>query len=222
MHEIGVGEGILAANDAAAQHNREHFSAHGVYVVNLMSGPGAGKTTLLERTIDALSSQHRIGVIEGDVQTSADADRIKQHDVPVIQINTGHACHLDARQIARGLHTFDLDDLDMLIIENVGNLVCPAEFDLGEHDKVMLLSVTEGHDKPQKYPVMFHEARALLLTKTDLLPHVDFDIDLAERNARSLNIDLELFRLSSTTGEGFDNWCAWLSSRIARVKSIHA
>ena len=218
MHEIAIKADVLADNEHAAHHNREHFAHHGVYVLNLMSAPGAGKTTLLERTVDALKDRHRIGVIEGDIETSVDADRIARHGVRAVQINTGHACHLDARMIHRNLDAFDLDALDLLIIENVGNLVCPAEFDLGEHDKVMLLSVTEGDDKPQKYPVMFHVARALVVTKIDLLPHVDFDVDRAVRDARRLNLDLEVFRLSARTGEGLDAFAAWLERRIARVK----
>jgi hydrogenase nickel incorporation protein HypB len=218
MHEINVGAGLLASNDALAQHNRQHFIEHQVYVLNLMSGPGAGKTSVLEHTVDTLAKEYRIAVIEGDVQTRADADRIEKHGVPAVQINTGSACHLDAKQIRHNLSSFDLDQLDMLLIENVGNLVCPAEFDLGEHDKVMLLSVTEGDDKPQKYPVMFHAARALLLNKVDLLPYVDFDIDRAERNARALNLDLEIFRVSARTKEGLDGWYDWLRARIERAK----
>jgi len=221
MHEIALGSDILAANNTLAQHNRQHFVEHGVYVLNLMSAPGAGKTTLLERTVDALAGRHRIAVIEGDVQTREDADRIAAHGIPAIQINTGGACHLDARQVHDHLRHFSLDELDLLVIENVGNLVCPAEFDLGEHDRVMLLSVTEGDDKPAKYPVMFHVARALLLNKIDLLPHVDFDLERAERGARALNLDLEIFRLSARTGEGFESWLAWLDSRVARVKAQH-
>jgi len=219
MHEVGLQANILASNDAAAQHNREHFLDHGVYVMNLMSAPGAGKTTLLERTVDALKARYQLAIIEGDVQTSVDADRIARHGVPAIQINTGGACHLDARQIQKQLGALDLDALDLLIIENVGNLVCPAEFDLGEHDKVMLLSVTEGHDKPRKYPVMFHVARAMVLNKIDLLPHLDFDVELAERDARALNLDLEVLRVSCRSGEGLEVWYAWIEDRIKRVKA---
>lgn len=219
MHEIAVAKDLLADNDAAARHNREHFIEHGVYVVNLMSAPGAGKTTLLERTLERLGSKYRIGVIEGDVATSADAERIQRHGVPAIQINTGGECHLDARQIHKELSALQLHELDLLVIENVGNLVCPAEFDLGEHDKVMVLSTTEGHDKPRKYPVMFHRARALLLNKTDLLPFVDFDVRQAERDARALNLDLEIFHVSAKTGEGIEAWTGWLEERIARVKA---
>jgi len=219
MHEISIESDLLARNEDVAHHNREHFLDHGLYVVNVMSGPGAGKTTLLERTVDALKERHRLAVIDGDLQTSHDADRIARHGVKALQINTGGACHLDARMIHSRLTELDLDTLDVLIIENVGNLVCPAEFDLGEHDKVMLLSVTEGDDKPKKYPVMFHAARAMLVTKIDLLPHVDFDLAKAGRDARGFNLDLEILPLSAKTGEGFDAWIGWLESRIAKVRA---
>jgi hydrogenase nickel incorporation protein HypB len=218
MHEIAVDAGLLASNEALAMSNRELFVGHRVYVVNLMSAPGAGKTTLLERTVEALAGRHRMAVIEGDVQTTEDADRIARHGVPALQINTGGACHLDAGMVHRELARLDLHQVEVLIIENVGNLVCPAEFDLGEHDKVMLLSVTEGDDKPRKYPVMFHRARALLLTKMDLLPHVDFDQERAIASARALNLDLEILPLSARTGDGMDRWCSWLESRIQRVR----
>ncbi len=218
MHDISVEADLLASNQATAQENRERFIDASVYVVNLMSAPGAGKTTLLERTVEALKDRYRIGVIEGDVQTQQDADRIARHGVTAVQINTGGACHLDARQIARRMSSFDLAALDLLVIENVGNLVCPAEFDLGEHDKIMVLSVTEGDDKPSKYPVMFHAARALLLNKIDLLEHVDFDVGRAVRDARSLNLDLEVFEVSARARTGLDAWLAWLEGRIARVR----
>ncbi|HEY3355844.1 MAG TPA: hydrogenase nickel incorporation protein HypB [Polyangia bacterium] len=218
MHEIAVKADVLSDNEHAAHHNREHFVAHGVYVVNLMSAPGAGKTTLLERTVDLLKPRFRVGVIEGDIETRRDADRIARHGVPTVQINTGHACHLDARMIHRNLDAFHLDELDLLFIENVGNLVCPAEFDLGEHDKVMVLSVTEGDDKPAKYPVMFHVARAMLVNKIDLLPHVDFDLERAVKDARGLNLDLEVFPLSARTGDGLTAWTDWLAARVAKVK----
>ncbi|MCK5800149.1 MAG: hydrogenase nickel incorporation protein HypB [Deltaproteobacteria bacterium] len=218
MHEIHVGNDLLQENDLAAQDNRQFFIDRGVYVLNLMSGPGAGKTSLLERTVAALKDKYRIAVIEGDVQTNEDADRIARHGVPAIQINTGSACHLDARMVKKRLDSFDFEALDLLIIENVGNLVCPAEFDLGEHDKVMVLSVTEGHDKPKKYPLMFHVVKAMLINKIDLLPYVDFDMARAESDARSLNLDLDIFHLSARTGEGLDAWFAWLDDRIARVK----
>ena len=220
MHDIAVKEDILASLEEAAAHNREHFRDHRLYVANLMSGPGAGKTALLERTIDALAGRYRIGVVEGDVQGSEDAVRIARHGVPVVQINTGGACHLDARLLHRHLGALDLDALDVLLVENVGNLVCPAEFDLGEHDKIMVLSVTEGADKPSKYPVMFHVSRVLLLNKVDLLPHVDFDLPRAERDARALNLDLEVFRVSARTGEGLEAWFRWLDARIQRTQAL--
>jgi hydrogenase nickel incorporation protein HypB len=219
MHKIAIENEILADNAALANHNRDHFRAHGVYVLNLMSAPGAGKTSLLERTLAALAPRHRVGVIEGDVYGREDADRIARHGVPVVQVNTGGSCHLDARLVHEELGHFDLDALDVLVVENVGNLVCPAEFDLGETDKVMVLSVTEGDDKPTKYPVMFHVARVLLLNKIDLLPHVSFDVARASRDARALNLDLEIFPVSAKTGEGLEAWIAWLEARIARARS---
>jgi len=218
MHDIAVDADILASYAAAARHNREHFREHRVYVLNLMSAPGSGKTTLLEKTIEALKSRRRLAVIEGDVQGSEDAERIARHGVPVVQINTGGACHLDARLVYRHLPSFDLHALDALIVENVGNLVCPAEFDLGEHDKAMLLGVTEGDDKPRKYPLMFHVARAMVLNKIDLLPHTTFDVRRAERDARALNPDLPVFPLSARTGEGLDAWVRWLDGRIETVR----
>jgi len=217
MHEIAVGSNLLADNDAAAAHNREHFREHGVYVINLMSAPGAGKTTVLEKTVAALAGELRMAVIEGDVQGDEDAERLRQHGVEAIQINTGGACHLDARQISEHIHRLDLDAVDLLVIENVGNLVCPAEFDLGEHDKVMLLSVTEGDDKPRKYPVMFHQARVMLVNKVDLIEHTDFDMERASRDARGFNGDLEVFPVSARTGEGLEAWYTWLRIRIAAL-----
>jgi hydrogenase nickel incorporation protein HypB len=218
MHDIAIHSNILADNESLANVNREVFTSHGVYVVNLMSAPGSGKTSILEKTIQAIGDKFRIGVIEGDVQGHQDAERIERLQIPVIQINTGGACHLDAKQIQENLRAFNLHDLDLLIIENVGNLVCPAEFDLGEHDKVMVLSITEGHDKPRKYPVMFHTARAMLLNKIDLLPHTDFDVQKATHDARALHLDLEIFQISARTGEGISQWVDWLTGRIQKTK----
>ena len=215
MHEVHVGQNLLAENDHAAAHNRQHFIEHGVYVLNLMSAPGAGKTTLLERTVAALKDKYKLAVIEGDVQTDEDAKRIERHGVPAVQINTGSACHLDARMIEKQLAGFDLDALDLLIIENVGNLVCPAEFDLGEHHRVMLLSTPEGHDKPGKYPLMFRSSDLMVVNKIDLLPHLDFDADEAERVARGLNPSLEVLRVSCRSGDGLEGWFDWLRSRVA-------
>ena len=220
MHEIDVNANVLGANQTLALENRELFSGRGIYVFNLMSGPGAGKTTLLERTIVALKERFSFAVIEGDVQSDHDARKIGALGIPVVQINTGGACHLDARQVHNHLGSFDLDRVDCLVIENVGNLVCPAEFDLGEQDKVMLLSVTEGHDKPAKYPVMFHVAKLVLVTKTDLLAYVDFDLPQATRSIEALNLDAPVMPLSAKTGEGFNRWTDWLAGRIERVNSM--
>jgi hydrogenase nickel incorporation protein HypB len=215
---VPVERNVLQDNTRDAQANRERFARAGVYVLNLMSGPGAGKTTLLERTVDALNSRMRLAVIAGDLATRRDADRIGRHGVPVVQINTGGACHIEAHQIARAADQFELSEFELLIIENVGNLVCPAEFDLGEHDKVMILSCTEGHDKPAKYPLMFREARAMLLNKVDLLPHTNFDVDAAIADAKALNPGIEVIKVSAITGEGLDAWFDWLESRIKAVR----
>jgi hydrogenase nickel incorporation protein HypB len=218
MTEVAIQRDVLSDNDAAAAANRARFQAAGTYVLNLMSGPGAGKTTLLERTAEALRGKVRLGVIVGDIQTRRDADRIGRHGVPVHQVNTGGGCHLDARMLTAALDVMDPADFDVLIVENVGNLVCPAEFDLGETDKAMILSVTEGADKPAKYPLMFHESRLMILGKVDLLPYVDFDPDAAVADARALNPGLAVLRLSSKTGEGLDAWTHWLLQRRRRVR----
>jgi len=218
MSEVAIQRDVLSDNDAAAAANRARFRAAGTYVLNLMSGPGSGKTTLLERTAERLRGRVRLGVIVGDIQTRRDADRIGQHGVPVHQVNTGGGCHLDARMVAAALDVMDPADFDVLIVENVGNLVCPAEFDLGEHDKAMILSVTEGADKPAKYPLMFHESRLMILGKVDLLPYVDFDPDAAVADARALNPALAVLRLSSKTGEGLDAWADWLLQRMRQFR----
>jgi len=217
MTEVSIQRDVLSDNDRVAAENRARFRAAGTYVLNLMSGPGAGKTTLLERTAERLRDRVRLGVIVGDIQTSRDADRIGRHGVPVHQVNTGGGCHLDARMLAAALDVMDPAAFDVLIVENVGNLVCPAEFDLGENDKAMILSVTEGADKPAKYPLMFCESRLMILGKVDLLPYVDFDPEAAVADARSLNAGLELIRLSSKTGEGLDTWADWLVGRWRAV-----
>jgi len=215
---VSVGRDVLQDNARDAQANRERFARAGVYVLNLMSGPGAGKTTLLERTVGALNPRVRLAVIAGDLETRRDADRIGSHGVPVVQINTGGACHIEAHQIAKAAEQFELSEFELLIIENVGNLVCPAEFDLGEHDKVMMLSCAEGHDKPAKYPLMFREARVMLLSKMDLLPHTNFDVDAAIADARALNPGIEVIKVSAFTGEGLDAWFDWLESRIQAAR----
>jgi len=201
---------ILEANDRIAAENRKRFQDAGVYVVNLMGAPGAGKTTLLERTIRALKPLMKIGVIEGDIVGSDDAERIGALDVPVVQINTGGACHLDANMINEVLDELPLRELDMLIIENVGNLVCPAEFRVGEDIKMMVLSVAEGHDKPLKYPLMFRESSALVLNKIDLLPYMNTDMNKVRNDSLALNPNLSIFEVSCTTGAGIDAWATWL------------
>jgi hydrogenase nickel incorporation protein HypB len=216
--EVSIEQAILADNACAAQENRDRFARARVHVVNLMSGAGAGKTSLLERTIDTLKERLRIAVIAADLETRRDADRIARHEVPVVQINTKGACHVEAHQIARVASDFDLERLDLILIENVGNLVCPAEFELGETDKIMILSTTEGHDKPAKYPLMFKESRALVLNKIDLLPFTNFDLNAAIADARVLNPALEVFPLSVRSGEGLVVFTDWLEARVASTK----
>jgi hydrogenase nickel incorporation protein HypB len=212
--KVSVVKNVLDANDRIAAENRELFDKNKVYVINLMSSPGAGKTSLVERTILALRNKYRIGVIEGDIQDTYDADRIAKLDIPVVQINTGGACHIDGNMIREALPTFDLAKIDLLICENVGNLVCPAEFKIGENMKIMLLSTPEGADKPAKYPLMFQESAALLINKIDLMPYVDFDLAKAKRDALSLHKDLKIFEVSCKTGVGLDGWIKWLTDRI--------
>lgn len=203
---------ILEANDRIAEENRKQFQDAGVYVVNLMGAPGAGKTTLLERTIRALKPRLKVGVIEGDIVGTDDAERIGALDVPVVQINTGGACHLDANMISEVLPELPLKELDMLIIENVGNLVCPAEFKVGENIKMMVLSIAEGHDKPLKYPLMFQESSALVLNKIDLLPYMNTDMNKVRNDSLALNPKLKIFEVSCTTGAGIDAWSQWLGA----------
>ena len=211
--EVKVVKRILEANEVIAQENARLFAEHGIYVLNLMGSPGTGKTSLLERTLEALRGRWRIGVIEGDIATSRDAERIAQHGVPTVQINTGGACHLDGNMIRGALGEMDFDGIDLLIVENVGNLVCPAEFRIGEDDKAMILSVTEGEDKPLKYPLMFQVSSALLLNKIDLLPYVDFDVERFRENALKVNPRLEIMEISCKTGEGIERWIGWLEER---------
>lgn len=202
---------LLAVNDHAAAHNRAHLDMHGVLAINLMSSPGAGKTSLLEATIRRLREQYRIVVVEGDLATENDARRIRAQGVPAIQITTGNACHLDASMIHRALHDIPLAELDLLFIENVGNLVCPASFDLGQHRNVVLLSVPEGDDKPEKYPVMFRAAELVLITKSDLLEHIpEFDSKRARESLQSIASAVPVIELSSRRGAGMDAWIDWL------------
>ena len=214
--KISLVKNILEVNDRIAQENRSLFDEKALTVVNLMSSPGAGKTSLLEKTIDALKDEIRIGVIEGDVQSSHDAERIAEKDIPVVQINTGGACHLDGNMIRETFKEFDFDHLDLLVVENVGNLVCPAEFKVGEDFKAMILSVPEGDDKPAKYPLMFHESTVLLINKIDLLPYLDVSIDNIKKEALKVNPDLTLFDVSCKTGEGLEAWYAWLKEKIKK------
>ena len=205
---------ILDANDRQAESNRKHFDEHGVYAINLMSSPGAGKTSLIEKTIELLKDKVRIGVIEGDLETNNDAERIKKKGAPAYQITTGQACHLDAFMVHEGIHHLPLEELDLVFIENVGNLVCPASYDVGAHTNVVLLSVTEGEDKPEKYPVMFKDAELMVLTKIDLLPYLDFDVNKAVESARKVNPNIKVIKLSAKTGEGFEEWIEFLLSRV--------
>ena len=216
--EVKVVKRILEANEVIAQENARLFAEHGIYVLNLMGSPGTGKTSLLERTLEALRGRWRIGVIEGDIATSRDAERIAQHGVPTVQINTGGACHLDGNMIRGALGEMDFDGIDLLIVENVGNLVCPAEFRIGEDDKAMILSVTEGEDKPLKYPLMFQVSSALLLNKIDLLPYVDFDVERLRENALKVNPRLEIMEISCKTGKGIERWIGWLEERAKRKR----
>jgi len=212
--KISVVKNILAANDRIAQENRAIFDEKNLLVFNLMSSPGAGKTSLLEKTIGALKDQMNMGVIEGDIQSSQDAERIAEKGVPVVQINTGGACHLDGNMIRDTFHEFDFDAMDLLVVENVGNLVCPAEFKVGEDFKVMILSVTEGEDKPAKYPLMFHESKALLINKIDLLPYVDCSVERIREESLKVNPDLVIFEVSCKTEEGLDSWYDWLKGEL--------
>jgi hydrogenase nickel incorporation protein HypB len=213
--EIKVVKDILAVNDRIAEENRKLFDQKGIKVFNLMSSPGSGKTTLLEQTAKLLEGKRRIGVIVGDVQGSLDAQRISASGARSMQINTGGSCHLDANMIHQALLNFDLEDLDLLFIENVGNLVCPAEFKVGEDAKVMMLSIPEGEDKPAKYPLMFRESKLLLINKIDLVPYTDCDPAKVRENALNINPSLEVLEISCKKGQGIDAWLDWLLKHMA-------
>ncbi len=215
---VAIEQDILAKNDAFAAANRQLFAAKGMFVLNLMSSPGSGKTTLLVRTLKDLKDRFAVSVIEGDQQTSFDADRIRETGVPAIQVNTGKGCHLDAQMITQAVGRLEPADGGVLFIENVGNLVCPAGFDLGEAHKVVVLSVTEGEDKPLKYPNMFAAADLLLVTKVDLLPHLTFDVDRMIAYARQLKPGLEVIQVSAATGQGMEAWCAWIGKGLAKAR----
>jgi hydrogenase nickel incorporation protein HypB len=213
---IPVNTDIMAANQHWADDNRDAFLRHDVYAVNLMSAPGAGKTSVLEKTIEGLREDYRLGVIEGDLVTTIDADRIAALGVPAHQITTGTVCHLEARMVHNAIHKFGIKDLDVLFIENVGNLVCPAEFALGEDLKIMVYSTVEGAEKPKKYPLMFHEAEAVILNKIDLLPYSGVSLEELTRNVREVNPWAPIFPVSCRTGEGLGNWINWLRTQIAQ------
>ena len=224
---VQIERDILSKNDGVALRNRAALARQGVFALNLVSSPGSGKTTLLVKTIEALAGRLPVAVIEGDQQTSFDADRIRATGAPAIQINTGKGCHLDASMVETALARLKPADDSVLMIENVGNLVCPAGFDLGEAHKVVVLSVTEGEDKPLKYPDMFHAASLMLLNKVDLLPHLSFDVERCRANARRINPDIEIIEVSATTGQGMDAWLAWIgrgtdAARSQRLDEVSA
>ena len=213
---VAVVKNILDANSRIAKENRNIFDDHNLMVINLMSSPGAGKTTLLEQMGKHFQDRLKIGVIEGDIQTTLDAERVAAAGLKAVQIETDGACHLDANMIQNALDDLNLNGLNLLVVENVGNLVCPAEFNVGEDHKVMMLSVTEGDDKPHKYPLMFKESKVLLISKVDLLPHLRCDIEKIKEAARSINPDLIIFEISSYTGQGLDDWHNWIQEQTAK------
>ena len=213
MSKVPLQKKVLSANDRIAAELREGFERNGILALNLISSPGAGKTSLLERTLESFEADRRVAVLTGDIQTDNDAARLAKAGFPVRQITTEGACHLDARMVQRGLEGWPLEELDLLFIENVGNLVCPSSYDLGEAAKVVLLSVTEGDDKPLKYPSIFTRASLMVLNKIDLLPYVPFDADAARANARKVNPRIDIIDVSCTTGAGLDDWTSWFEAR---------
>ena len=217
MNRVPLQQKVLSENDRIAAALRDRFAEHGVLCLNLISSPGAGKTTLLERTLEGFTPDTRVAVLTGDIQTDNDAVRLARFGFPVRQITTGGTCHLDARMIEHALADWRLEDLDLLLIENVGNLVCPSSYDLGEAAKVVLLSVAEGDDKPLKYPAIFFKAQLVVLTKLDLLPHVPFDLALARENASRVHAGVEILEVSCATGQGLPTWQAWLAGRRTAV-----
>ncbi len=216
---VDVNKSLLKSNEEAALANKKHFDEKGIYVINMISSPGSGKTTLLEKTIEALKDEISIGVLEGDIETELDAERIRAKGVPAVQLTTGGACHLESSLVHKGFHKLEhqLDGkkLDLLFIENVGNLVCPSFFDLGEHIRIVLISIPEGHDKPVKYPKAIKTSHLLMISKTDLVPHFNFDIEKAKKDALALNPSLKIFVTSATTGEGMDEWLTFLRSVLS-------
>ena len=214
--EIKILKDILGANEQIAQKNHEFLVSNKVFAVNIMASPGAGKTSIVLQTIRALKNKVKIGVIEGDIASSIDAETVANEGVPVVQINTGGECHLEANQLQNALNNLPLADIDLLLIENVGNLVCPAEFNLGENRKVLIASVPEGDDKPFKYPLMFNTVDALVLNKIDLLPYVKFNVDAFIKAVKNINARVEIFKVSCTTGEGVPAWAKWLATQMKR------
>ena len=214
--EIKVLKDILSANEQIAERNRQLLDSNNVFAVNLMSSPGAGKTSLILETIKRLKGETKIGVIEGDVSSSLDAEVIGKEGVPVLQINTGGGCHLDANMTYTALNNVPLKDIELLLIENVGNLICPAEFALGEHKKVLISSIPEGDDKPFKYPLMFHKADAVLINKIDLLPYLKFDIQSFSQAIKAMNQAVEIFQISCATGQGIQEWVSWLLIQLSK------
>ncbi|MEN6463016.1 MAG: hydrogenase nickel incorporation protein HypB [Syntrophomonas sp.] len=219
MTHVQLNSNILGANDLLARKNNKLFKDHKLLVINLMSSPGSGKTTILERTIEYLNGRLRLGVIEGDLYTDQDAQRIEKKGVQVIQINTKGACHLDAGMVGNAFQELHADNLDLMFIENVGNLVCPAEFDLGEDFKTVVISITEGNDKPLKYPLIFREARVILVNKIDLLPYTDFSLDKFEQDIAQINPAAQVFLLSGRTGQGIEDWINWLIKEVRAKQS---
>jgi len=217
---VRIEQDILGKNNAYAEGNRKHFVEHGLFAVNLVSSPGSGKTTLLVKTIEMLNGKAKVAVVEGDQQTSNDADRIRATGAPAIQVNTGKGCHLDAHMVGHALERLNLPDDSLLMIENVGNLVCPAAFDLGEAHKVVILSVTEGEDKPLKYPDMFNAADLMVLNKVDLLPYLSFDVEKCIEYAQRVNPKLQVMQVSATSGAGMDAWLGWLLSGLETAKAM--
>lgn len=217
--KIEVLKDISSANDAIAAQNRQTLDTNRVFTINLMSSPGAGKTSFILETIGRLRDTLNFTVIEGDVASKIDADKIDKHGIPVLQINVGGNCALEAHMISSALPKMNLNGIDVLFIENVGNLICPAEFALGEHKKVVIASIPEGHDKPIKYPLMFTEADVVLINKVDLAPYLDFDTGAFRTSVKGLNPDVSIFEISCKTGSGMDEWCSWLSSAVRKYKS---
>lgn len=219
MAQVQVMEDILGKNDRIAAENQALFADKKIFVINLMGSPGSGKTSLLEQTMAKLKDKVRMAVIEGDLFTNKDADRIAKHDVPVIQINTIGGCHLDAPMVQNVLMKLDLDNLDFIVVENVGNLVCPAEFAVGEDVKAVVLSITEGDDKPMKYPLIFKESAIAMLNKVDILPYCNFDMEAAKEDISTLHPGIKIVEMACTTGQGIDEWCEWILANIEAKKA---